>query len=229
MFNLEDYETVEARLEKFWKDNPDGLIYTDLIEHSATRFIVKAGVFRTENDARPWATGYAEETIAARGVNATSALENCETSAIGRALANANYATKGKRPSREEMSKVQTIKQTQSAIDEAKQKMAQTSKEYVPVPKEDDPWTIRDAAPVTTIDDAVNTVKDIIGEQSEIPKCPTCDHDMTWRTGTSKAGKAWANFSCKRGSSGSNAAYCNQVIWYEVSPAGKWVPQKARA
>jgi hypothetical protein len=57
-------------------------------------------------DGVAWATGYAEETVTSRGVNQTSALENCETSAIGRALANAGYAPKGKRPSREEMSKV---------------------------------------------------------------------------------------------------------------------------
>jgi hypothetical protein len=43
--------------------------------------------------------------VTERGVNATSALENCETSAIGRALANLGYAPKGKRPSREEMLK----------------------------------------------------------------------------------------------------------------------------
>jgi hypothetical protein len=49
------------------------------------------------------ATGLASESISDRGVNSTSALENCETSAIGRALANAGYAAKGKRASREEM------------------------------------------------------------------------------------------------------------------------------
>ena len=68
--------------------------------------MVKAGIYRETTDPRPWATGYAEEKESERGVNATSALENCETSAIGRALANAGYATKGKRPSREEMTKV---------------------------------------------------------------------------------------------------------------------------
>jgi hypothetical protein len=106
MFNLEDYETVEERLVKFWKDHPDGRIFTTIIEHTLQRFIVQAAIYRTEVDAQAWTTGFAEETVSTRGVNSTSALENCETSAIGRALANAGYVTKGKRPSREEMAKV---------------------------------------------------------------------------------------------------------------------------
>ncbi len=96
MFNLEDYETVEERLVKFWKDNPNGQIHTKLLDSASGRFIVEAAIFRSGDDIRPWSTGLAEETIQGRGVNATSALENCETSAIGRALANAGYATKGK-------------------------------------------------------------------------------------------------------------------------------------
>jgi len=146
-FNLEDYETVESRLEKFWAENKDGRVFTRLLESTATRFIVEAAVFRSHEDTQPWATGLAEETVQGRGVNATSALENCETSAIGRALANAGYATKGKRASREEMSKVKVKADTEQVIQEAKAKMAQTATEYVPIAKENDPWTIRDAAP----------------------------------------------------------------------------------
>ena len=92
MFNLADYETVEERLIKFWKDYPDGRIETELIEASPTRFIIKASIFRTEADNKAWTTGLAYELVSDRGVNSTSALENGETSAIGRALANANYA-----------------------------------------------------------------------------------------------------------------------------------------
>ena len=77
MFNLEDYETVEERLVKFWKEHPDGQIHTNIVEATASRFIVLAQIFRTEADARPWTTGLAEETVSGRGVNATSALENC--------------------------------------------------------------------------------------------------------------------------------------------------------
>jgi len=106
-FNLDDYETVETRLEKYWAANPNGRLHTELVTHEDKQFIFRAEIYRDAADPHPWATGFAEELVTDRGVNQTSALENCETSAIGRALANAGYATKGKRPSREEMAKVE--------------------------------------------------------------------------------------------------------------------------
>jgi hypothetical protein len=221
-FNLEDYETVEERLIKFWKDNPNGRVFTRLLEHGGARFIVEASIFRGEAEQHPWATGLAEETVQGRGVNATSALENCETSAIGRALANAGYATKGKRASREEMGKVAAKAQTESLLAETKAKMAQTSGEYVPVPKEDDPWTIRDAKPAATVDEAVKIVDEIIGvaKDKDIPRCTGC-HDkklMSWATGVSaKTKKPWGKFGC---------FVCKDVVWYEISPSGDWQPQK---
>lgn len=223
-FNLEDYETVEERLIKYWKDNPNGRILTKLLEFTPSRFIVEAAIFRGVDDVHPWATGLAEETVQGRGVNATSALENCETSAIGRALANAGYATKGKRASREEMAKVAAKNVAQTAIADAKAKMAQTATEYVPVPKEDDPWTIREAAPAATVDEAVAMVKDIIGGQTErdIPKCSKCQDpkDMQWKTGVSaKNKKPWGNFSCFA---------CKDVIWYEIKPNGSWGVQERK-
>jgi len=88
MFNLEDYETVEVRLEKFIKDFPDFRVETELVSFQNDRYIVKAWIYRTFADSTPFSSGLAEETISSRGVNATS----------------------GKRPSKEEMVKVARTK-----------------------------------------------------------------------------------------------------------------------
>lgn len=115
-FNLADYEPVEERLAKFWADHPKGRVITELLSHEDDEFIVKATVYRDEYlvemreelglvEVAPSATGLAHEVVGGTAVNRTSALENCETSAIGRALANLGYAPKGQRPSREEMEK----------------------------------------------------------------------------------------------------------------------------
>ena len=105
-FNINEYETVEVRLGKFIADYPDFMVHTELLEHTEKRFIVLAKIYRTCVDSQPFATGLAYEIISDRGVNSTSALENAETSSLGRALANAGYAAKGKRPSQSEMAKV---------------------------------------------------------------------------------------------------------------------------
>ena len=231
MFNLEDYETVEERLIKFWKDHPDGRIDTKIIEASATRFIVQAYIYRTEVDQFAWSSGLAEETISGRGVNATSALENAETSAIGRALASAGYATKGKRPSREEMVKVNKANEVNATINEVKTKMTETSGTYIPVVKEDDAWTIRPATMPPTMGEAVSTVKEIIGGQTD-RDAPHCKHgEMMWKTGTTKAGKPWGHFKCKAAVTGEIGGRCespNDVIWYEIAKDGSWQRQKAR-
>ena len=223
-FNLDDYETVEERLIKFWKDHEQGRIITTLLSGTSTQFIVRAELYKDGSELI-WATGLAEETVQGRGVNSTSALENCETSAIGRALANAGYATKGKRASREEMTKVAVKANTEQVIADTKAKLAETAKEYVPVAKEDDPWTIKEVPGAATVDEAVAIVKDIIGGQTErdIPNCK-CGKPMAWRTGQGKNNKPWGHFACTNVPS----RKCMEPIWYEVSASGAWAPQKVK-
>ena len=223
-FNLDDYETVEERLVKFWKEHESGRIITTLISGTSSQFIVRAELYK-DGSQLIWATGLAEETVQGRGVNSTSALENCETSAIGRALANAGYATKGKRASREEMSKVAVKANTEQVIADTKARLAETAKEYVPIAKEDDPWTIREAAPASTVDEAVKIVKDIIGGQTErdIPNCK-CGKPMSWRTGQGKNNKPWGHFACTN----VPARKCMEPIWYEVGADGAWKPQEKK-
>ena len=229
MFNLSEYQTCAERLELFWKEHPDGRIDTKLIEASSSRFIVQAFIYRTEVDQHPWASGLAEETVSGRGVNATSALENAETSALARALANAGYSPKGdpsKRASREEMSKVAAKANNESLLQQTKAKMAQTATEYVPVPKEDDPWAIRPAEPVQTMEGAVEMVKSVLGgtTDSDIQRCP--HGEMSWKTGTTKAGKQWGHWRCMNHILG-EAERC-EPVWYEIKPDGTWGKQVKR-
>jgi len=199
-FNLADYETVESRLEKFWKEFPDGRISTELEVCEAHRYVVKAYLYRTFLDQVAYSTGFAEEKDADRGVNATSALENCETSAIGRALANAGFAAKGKRPSREEMVKVQLA--GGSGFNKPEKPIL---KERFPEP-ERDAWTIPDAkdnaSAVTieaspTIAEAMNLLSSELNAK-EIPAAPKCQHgDMIHKTGVSaKSGKPYEGYTC---------------------------------
>ena len=107
-FNLDDYELLEDRLKKYWKDNPEGMISTNVVHitEDGTCVTIKADV--TDNNGRLVATGIAQETKGDGFANTTSWVENCETSAIGRALANWKYqGNKKARPSREEMAKVE--------------------------------------------------------------------------------------------------------------------------
>lgn len=104
-FNLDNYETVEDRLIRFWADHPNGRIWTVLVAQAGDSVMFRAEIFFDSADHHPKATGYAEEVRGSSPVNKTAHVENCETSAIGRALANCGYATHGKRPSREEMTK----------------------------------------------------------------------------------------------------------------------------
>ena len=228
MFNLDDYETVEERLVKYWKDHPDGQIHTEVVEATPSRFIVKALIYRTEADVRPWTTGLAEETVQGRGVNATSALENCETSAIGRALANAGYATKGKRASREEMGKVAKATVVKANIEEVKAKMADTSQQYVPVAKADDPWTTWEAPPVQTLETAVEMVQQALGGTAVDESC--VHGARIWKTGTTKTGnKQWGHWRCPaqatRDMPGGEKP-CDP-IWYEIAKDGTWQKRAA--
>jgi hypothetical protein len=228
MFNLADYEPVEVRLEKFIKDYPAFRISTELEVVEATRYIVKAYLFKDAKDGVAWATGYAEETVSSRGVNQTSALENCETSAIGRALANAGYAPKGKRPSREEMTKVVAAKPPKPAVQDLEASIRKADAE----PAEQDYWTTPVGqynkvvdAPVT-LDKAMETIAAVMGT-GEAQESPSCKHGhMKWREGE-KNGKAWGGFMCTIINNQGGEPKC-PAIWYEVNSAGKWQPQKAR-
>jgi hypothetical protein len=122
-FNPQDYETVEERIKRFYADHSDGRIITEnltsTIDRQAATWVVKTAVYFTGEEllrGTPKATGLAFEVDGVGMANKTSALENAETSSIGRALANAGYSG-NKRATREEMAKVARDVTPEPAID----------------------------------------------------------------------------------------------------------------
>jgi hypothetical protein len=197
---LQDYETVESRLEKFWKDYPDGRVATKLEQATDTRYIVSAELYKTEADAKPCATGLASESISDRGVNSTSALENAETSAIGRALANAGYAAKGKRASQQEMAKVVNYSppgtRARAVENVLREAFAEDAKGEPTV------WSVGD--PIASLPVA--------------PKVQECKHGtMILKEGTAKTGKPYLGYVC----SAPKDEQCDPR-WHKLTAAGSW-------
>lgn len=77
------YVTVDSRVEAFWELYPTGSIITEVMTFDAGLCMVKASVLI---DGEVKSTGHAFENQSASNINKTSFLENCETSAVGRAL-----------------------------------------------------------------------------------------------------------------------------------------------
>lgn len=227
MFNLANYETVDERLEKFWKAYPDGRIATEIELITDDRCIIKAYVYKTFLDSVAFATGIAEERSTDRGVNSTSFVENCESSAIGRALHTGGLSkhSDGKpRPSRSEMEKVERL----SAKDIAKAKEVpsfKTKEEALAA----DPWSTEPIygdvtqPPAISAAEAIANVQDILGGTN----AEGCVHgDMVWKEGE-KNGRAWGGFFCTHAPR-TGEAKCS-TVWYNLASSGKWERQALRS
>jgi len=100
-----EYALVADRITLFYERYPDGRIITELVSRSAAEVTFRALVYRSPAEREPAATGWASEREGDGDVNTVACLENTETSAIGRALANLGFTAAAQRPSAEEMAK----------------------------------------------------------------------------------------------------------------------------
>jgi hypothetical protein len=108
--HFDDYAPVADRIVVFYQQFPSGRIVTELVGNTEREVVFKALVFRSSDDVQPAATGWASERVGDGEVNSVACLENTETSAIGRALANLGLTASRNRPSREEMEKVNRVR-----------------------------------------------------------------------------------------------------------------------
>jgi len=218
MFNLENYEDVDTRIHKFYEKYPDGAIITELVSNDEEKGIVvfKALAYRTYADATPSSIGYARGARKDRGVDRDFWLENCESSSIGRCLANLGLSAKGKRPSSLEMAKVNDAEASPKPIRVRTEEQKNFIKENNPAAEIVWDTTIEPPADVLTLDEAINNV--MAGVKAEI--VPKCAHGVrTLCEGTGKKG-AYRGWMCplpyKR-----KAEHCNP-IWMVLDPSGRW-------
>jgi len=110
-FDPRAYATVADRISLFYRQFPSGRINTELVARDAREITFRALVFREAAETLPAATGWASERLDDGDVNSVACLENTETSAVGRALANLGFTASARRPSREEMEKAERVRQ----------------------------------------------------------------------------------------------------------------------
>ena len=217
MFNLEEYTTVRERIQLFWEKYPNGRLFTEILDWSDKRFIVKASVYADRGDAFPIATGLANEIVGSSNVNRDFALENCATSSIGIAIGNAGLGIDKQKASRDEMVKVVAKAKPKPAVADVQDYWTTPVNEYMKVVD----------APVT-LEKAMENIAAVMGTE-EAAEVPQCKHgSMVWKTGHStKTGKDWAAYQCTALGHAGFEGKC-PAVWYVLGSDGKWQPQKAR-
>jgi len=113
-FSSDQYATVAERIELFYSRFPEGRINTELVTREGGEITFKALVYRTAAESLAAATGWASEKEGDSDINTVACLENTETSAVGRALANLGFTASSRRPSREEIEKVARVRRSLS-------------------------------------------------------------------------------------------------------------------
>jgi hypothetical protein len=202
-FDLSGYVEVADRLREFSEKNPNARIVTTIVEFTEKRVTVKAEVFRKADDVLPAGVGHSALTIPGTTPYTRGAeLENAETSAIGRALVAAGLPSK----------KVASADEVRAKRGAGDVQIARAATEI---------FSAQEAAIETVVltDNPVAAT----GAQLAAGRCPVHGRDWAFKEGTSKAGKAYAFWSCGAKDENYPRGWCDE------KPSKAWeVAQEAR-
>lgn len=215
-FNLQDYEDVQARVQRFQKLHPVGRIEThvEFFDANAGHVLVRASIYREHEDTQAAGIDYAFGDRSTFRTNmAQWYVEDTVSSAIGRALALV-METKNK-PTKQNMERVEQPNKWEKKVENF-------VKESIPVEKPSDPWTIEQKDMPLPVADALAALNDG-AKPEEIPMCP--EHNLAGlpKTGNTR-GKSWKKYECPQGWPNK----CTWVQWMEIDKTGRWIPQRPR-
>jgi len=216
---LDNYEDVAARIARLWATHPTARVQTNIVDFNAEKgyVLIQAQIFREYEDINPSATDYAFGNVATYNVNMKKFfVEDTVTSAIGRAIGLLLGADK--RPTRQDMEKVETI----SA------KVANsTADDY-------DPWTTKfgdipsyktageaEQSGIPSLGSSMDEIKKQLGGEL-IEEAPQCSHGhRIWKQAHEGAPKNWGGYFCTERTKATQCA----PAWYVLGSDGKWKPQ----
>ena len=198
---LDNYETVNQKVQRLHATFPNNKIHTSIIDWNPEKgyILIECRIYRHYEDKEPAAIDYAHGMVGAYNVQMKRwYIEDTVSSAIGR-CASVVLGVENK-ASKESMEQVEHM-----------------PKAFI----EHDPWS----KPIfeegfTTAKTAVEEIKATLGE-AQASAAPVCAHGhMVWRTGD-KAGKAWGGYMCVE----KNKANQCTPRWFVLASDGQWKPQ----
>jgi hypothetical protein len=216
---LDNYEDVAARIKRFWETHPTGRIENHIIDFNAEKgyILVQTQIFKEYEDEKPSAIDYAFGNVATYNVQMKKFFcEDTVTSSIGRAIG--LLLGTDKRPTRQDMEKVETISTTVAKS---------TADDY-------DPWTKKfgdvpsyktageaEQSGIPSLGSSMDEIAKQLGGQL-VAEAPQCSHGhRIWKQAHEGAPKNWGGYFCTERTKATQCA----PAWYVLASDGKWKPQ----